>query len=85
MIEHIVLIKFSPNTTIEQKEELINRTLKSKEIIPGILDIQQGINYKCPYQNVHFCLSKHVHFRLNWASLYMCMNNYNLTWRPLLA
>lgn len=45
MIEHIVLIKFSPNTTTEQKEELIHRTLQSKEKIPGILDIQQGINF----------------------------------------
>lgn len=45
MIEHIVLIKFSPNTTMEQKEELITRTLKLKGKIPGIVDIQQGINF----------------------------------------
>lgn len=45
MIEHIVLIKFSPNTTQEQKEELIRRTLLLKEKIPGIIDIQQGFNF----------------------------------------
>ncbi|WP_404900483.1 Dabb family protein [Priestia filamentosa] len=45
MIEHIVLIKFSPETTIEQKEELIKKTLLLKEVIPGIIDIQQGLNF----------------------------------------
>lgn len=45
MVEHIVLVKFSQETTDEQKEELIRRTLKLKNIIPGIVDIQQGINF----------------------------------------
>lgn len=45
MIEHIVLVKFSQETTIEQKQELIRRTLELKNIIPGIVDIQQGINF----------------------------------------
>lgn len=45
MIEHIVLIKFSSKTTVEQKEELIKKTLLLKEIIPGIIDIQQGLNF----------------------------------------
>nr|WP_263326373.1 Dabb family protein [Neobacillus sp. Marseille-Q6967] len=45
MVEHIVLIKFSQETTLEQKEELIRRTLALKEVIPGIIDIQQGFNF----------------------------------------
>lgn len=45
MIEHIVLIRFSPSTTLEQKHELIDRTLELKVKIPGIIDIQQGINF----------------------------------------
>ncbi|MFG6147629.1 Dabb family protein [Halobacillus sp. B23F22_1] len=45
MIEHIVLVKFSQETTTEQKQELIRRTLRLKNIIPGIVDIQQGINF----------------------------------------
>src|SRR5690625_2037671 len=45
MIEHIVLIKPSPSGNMEQKQELINRTLALKEVIPGIVDIQQGINF----------------------------------------
>lgn len=45
MVEHIVLLKFSPETTIEQKQEAISRTLLLKEVIPGIMDIQQGINF----------------------------------------
>ncbi len=45
MIEHIVLTKFSPSTTVEQKQELIRKTLLLKDKIPGILDIQQGFNF----------------------------------------
>lgn len=44
MFEHIVLLKFSTETTYEQINELILRTKKLKEGIPGILDIQQGHN-----------------------------------------
>ncbi|MDF2789930.1 MAG: stress protein [Neobacillus sp.] len=45
MVEHIVLLKFSTTTTKEQKEELIRRTLELKNVIPGIMDIQQGFNF----------------------------------------
>ncbi|MGX9134222.1 Dabb family protein [Rummeliibacillus sp. JY-2-4R] len=45
MIEHIVLTKFSPSTTVEQKQELIRKTYLLKEKIPGIVDIQQGFNF----------------------------------------
>lgn len=45
MVEHIVLLKLLPKATLEQKEELIRRTLLLKNVIPGILDIQQGINF----------------------------------------
>ncbi|MEH7549333.1 Dabb family protein, partial [Neobacillus vireti] len=45
MIEHIVLLKFSPKTSEKQKEELIRRTLLLKDVIPGIVDIQQGANF----------------------------------------
>lgn len=45
MIEHIVLVKFGTRTTKEEKDELIRRTLALKDVIPGILDIQQGHNF----------------------------------------
>lgn len=45
MVEHIVLIKFKPQTTTEQKEVLIHRTLLLKNVIPGIIDIKQGFNF----------------------------------------
>ncbi|HWO95133.1 MAG TPA: Dabb family protein [Bacillus sp. (in: firmicutes)] len=45
MVEHIVLIKFSKETTEAQKDELIHRTLKLKDVIPGIVDLQQGRNF----------------------------------------
>lgn len=45
MIEHIVLLKFSSKTTKGQKDELIRRTLDLKNVIPGIVDIQQGYNF----------------------------------------
>lgn len=45
MIEHIVLLKFSSKTTKDQKDELIRKTLDLKNVIPGIVDIQQGYNF----------------------------------------
>ena len=45
MIEHIALLKFSPETTREQKDELIRRTLGLKGKVPGIVDIRQGMNF----------------------------------------
>lgn len=45
MVEHIVLIKFSKETTEAQKAELIRRTLELKDVIPGIVDLQQGRNF----------------------------------------
>lgn len=45
MVEHIVLIKFSKETTEAQKDELIRRTLELKAVIPGIVDLQQGRNF----------------------------------------
>lgn len=45
MVEHIVLIKCAETTTAAQKQQLIDRTLRLKETIPGIVDIQQGLNF----------------------------------------
>ncbi|WP_273852429.1 Dabb family protein [Guptibacillus spartinae] len=45
MIEHVVLFKFSDETTVEQKEEGMRRLLKVKDKIPGIVDIQSGNNF----------------------------------------
>jgi hypothetical protein len=45
MIEHIVLIKFKDKLEEAQVDELIKRTLNSKDKIPGIIDIQQGRNF----------------------------------------
>ncbi|GAA0305294.1 hypothetical protein GGQ92_002092 [Gracilibacillus halotolerans] len=57
MIEHIVLIKPSPAATMEQKQELINRTLALKNVIPGIVDIQQGINFSSRSQGYEIGLT----------------------------
>jgi hypothetical protein len=45
MIEHIVLLKFSTETTEAQIDELIFRTKRLKGMIPGIIDIQQGRDF----------------------------------------
>ncbi len=45
MIEHVVLFKFSEETTKEQKEEGMRRLTRVKESIPGIVDIQAGNNF----------------------------------------
>jgi hypothetical protein len=45
VIEHIVLIKFTPETTDVEKQEVIRKTYALKEVIPGIVDLQQGMNF----------------------------------------
>ena len=45
MVEHIVLVKFSEKATQSQKEELIRRTYALKDVIPGIVGLQQGFNF----------------------------------------
>lgn len=45
MIEHIVLIQTSTITSEQQKQELIKMTMSLRKIIPGIVDIRQGINF----------------------------------------
>ncbi|NHM33084.1 Dabb family protein [Neobacillus terrae] len=57
MVEHMVLLKFSPSTTNEQKEEVIHRTLLLKEQIPGIVDIQQGFNFSSRSQGFEMGLT----------------------------
>ncbi|MBN8209195.1 Dabb family protein [Bacillus sp. NTK071] len=45
MIEHVVLFKFTNETTKEQKEEGMKRLIQVKDKIPGIVDIQAGNNF----------------------------------------
>lgn len=45
MVEHIVLVKLSDDVTDDQVDELISRTLALKDVIPGLVDIQQGRNF----------------------------------------
>ncbi|KHF41580.1 Dabb family protein [Halalkalibacter okhensis] len=45
MVTHIVLIKFSRKVSDSQVDKLIEKTLKLKDEIPGIIDIQQGRNF----------------------------------------
>ncbi|MCI1859344.1 MAG: Dabb family protein [Sporolactobacillus sp.] len=44
MIEHIVLFKFDPQTTDEQKQEGARRLRHLIHELPGIIDIQSGLN-----------------------------------------
>ncbi|QST01740.1 Dabb family protein [Pontibacillus sp. ALD_SL1] len=45
MIEHIVLFKFEEQTTKEQQNEAIKRLTSLRHEIPGIIDIQAGLNF----------------------------------------
>ncbi|RFU65289.1 Dabb family protein [Peribacillus glennii] len=45
MVEHIVLIKFLEEPSETQIQELIQKTLALKVVIPGIMDIRQGSNF----------------------------------------
>lgn len=45
MIDHIVLVKFSENTTEQQLEEVIKRFRSLRNKILGIVDLQAGLNF----------------------------------------
>lgn len=45
MIEHIVLLKFTKQTTNEQKIEAVKRLNEMKSNVPGIIDLQAGLNF----------------------------------------
>ncbi|MDG0795136.1 Dabb family protein [Cohnella ginsengisoli] len=44
MFEHIVLLKFKPDVSIELKESAVKRAHDFKGQIPGIADLSVGIN-----------------------------------------
>ncbi|WP_249871633.1 Dabb family protein [Oceanobacillus saliphilus] len=45
MIEHIVLLKFSEQSTDEQKNEAVKRCREMKGNVPGLVNIEAGINF----------------------------------------
>lgn len=45
MIQHLVLFKFSSETTKEQKEEGMKRLRHLKEELPGILDLHTNVDF----------------------------------------
>ncbi|WP_134699570.1 Dabb family protein [Ammoniphilus sp. YIM 78166] len=45
MINRIVLVKFSDETTNEQLQEVINRFKALKDHLTGIVEIQAGLNF----------------------------------------
>lgn len=45
MIEHIVLLKFSPETSQEQKDEALRRLEGLGSQLPGIVDIHAGYDF----------------------------------------
>jgi len=45
MIEHIVFLKFKPETTRAQKEEAIKRLHELKHKVSGIVDLQANFNF----------------------------------------
>ncbi|WEG10834.1 Dabb family protein [Pullulanibacillus sp. KACC 23026] len=45
MIEHIVLLKFSEQTTQDQKDEALKKLVHLGNVLPGILDIQAGYDF----------------------------------------
>lgn len=45
MIQHIVILKFHPSTTVEQIDQAIARARTLNKEIDGILDIKAGHNF----------------------------------------
>ncbi|QRG70324.1 Dabb family protein [Brevibacillus choshinensis] len=57
MIEHIVLVKFSPNTLKEHIDEVIRRTKALRGVIPGLIDLQEGHNFSARSQGYELGLT----------------------------
>lgn len=45
MVEHMVILKFGPETSAEQKDQAIQKLKRLKQDIPGIMDLQAGYNF----------------------------------------
>jgi len=45
MVEHLVILKFGSSTTVEQKNEAIQRLKGLQGQISGIVDLQAGHNF----------------------------------------
>lgn len=72
MVEHIVVMKSKPETTEEQKEELVKRLQSLKDKIPGILHASAGINFVADEKrNFGFTVGLVVRFESREA-----LNNY---------
>ncbi|WP_096200521.1 Dabb family protein [Bacillus sp. FJAT-45350] len=54
MVEHMVLFRFDSNTSSEEKEKLIEKTYGFKLKIPGIVDIQAGLNFSHRFQRYDY-------------------------------
>lgn len=57
MIEHLVLLKFSDQTTQEQKDEALKRLVNLRKVLPGILDIHAGYDFSGRSQGFEAALS----------------------------
>jgi hypothetical protein len=53
MIEHLVIFKFNSGITEEKQQELVNKLLAFKNMIPGIADMSAGINVTEEKANIH--------------------------------
>jgi len=60
MVEHIVLLKFSDQTTAEQRESVVQGLRGLQGVIPGILDLQ--CNYNISTRNQGYQIGLTVRF-----------------------
>lgn len=72
MVEHIVVMKSKPETTEEQKKDLVKRLQSLKDKIPGIITASAGINFVADEKrNLGFSAGLVVKFESREA-----LNNY---------
>ncbi|WP_219835625.1 Dabb family protein [Paenibacillus sp. R14(2021)] len=53
MFEHLVIFKFNAAITPEHEQELLNKLLALKGVIPGIVDLSAGMNVTEETDNRH--------------------------------
>lgn len=76
MYEHMVLLKFKPDVSIEEQEDAVRRAHNLKGEIPGIVDLSAGINVTEEIERIQgFTLGIRVTFENQQASGNVALEN----------
>ena len=75
MIEHVVLLKFYEQTTDEQKSEAVKKCREMKGKVPGLVNIEAGINFSD--RNQGFSIGMTIQFENEKALKAFAVDEYH--------